>query len=236
MTRAQIKSRAIRLAFRQGRSDVPLGDNPISDPFQLNEDLNAIVDEIVRANFECYLFYAQDVNANQARYCPPPLIQLDGASILLANGNAKLLPIYAATEFKKTHPWYLTTIPVTDPCYLIYEGKSDFLLYPTPIFSSPQGLVVRGIGFYNPLGWAQDTNPCPLPADQHECICHGLAARISPTPAIADQEWGHYLYLKGHIESEISDFTDRSRHRSGDRNGRATSGTADDPYANPLWL
>ena len=202
----------------------------------LNDDLNAVVAELCRTSDECYLFYTQDVVANQARYCPAPLTQLDGASIILANGMAKLLPIYAATEFKKLCPWYLTTIPVADPCYLVYEGKTEWLLYPTPIYAQTAGLTVRGVGFYDPTAWAAEANECPLPEDQHECICHGLAARIAPTPGIHDDEWAQYMYQKAHIESEIGNFTDRSRNRSGSGYGRWTSGTPDDPFANPLNL
>lgn len=238
LTRQQIRSRATRLAFRQGMTSVPLTEDGVLDPFMIDEDLNAVVAELCRNDGMAYLFYQNDVAAGQARYCQAPIIEIDGATLLLSNNRGtKNLRLRTSTQMKGAIPFYLTSGATGDPFTMVIEGKSDYLLYPTPNFSLALALTVRGIGFYTDASWAADTAICPLPPDHHECVCHGLAARISQTTAIRQEEMAQYMYLKGHISSEMANIIDSARSRQADNfGGRGISGADWDPYANPLNL
>lgn len=228
MTRGQIKSAALRRAFPAG---IGLPEGSHRDPFFVDEELNALCDEIMRSIHEAYLFFSIGVVANQARYCFPPLYEIDGADIVPNpnSGSSTAYPIRVRTEdtFKHLSPAYLDDPSVGAVGYLVTEGRSSFVLVPTPDYTLANALTVRGLGRWSAASWAADTSECPLPEDQHHCVVEGLAARLATDPMIRDDHMRKYLYAKGHIESEMANICDAARNRSIDTYGRIPGGPLD---------
>lgn len=214
LTRAQIKSRALRLAF-PGGIGLPEGAPP--DPFTLNEALDEVGDEIMATVEEAYLFFSIDVASGQARYCLPPLLQIWGAYLTppVAVSNYPInLYVRKAEEFAISFPDYLTAPATGTPSYLVTEGQSSILLYATPDYTQAAGLTPYGIGLWDNTAWSADSAVCPLPRRQHMCLVHGLAYRLATDPAVRQREWGEFMYLKGRIAGEMSDLVTAQRSRA----------------------
>lgn len=228
MTRGQIKSAALRRAFPAG---IGLPEGSHRDPFLVDEELNAVCEEVMRGVHEAYLFFTIGVVANDPRYCWPPLYEIDGADILPnpATGGTTAYPLRIRNEdtFKHLSPGYLDDHAVGAPGYLVTEGKSSFVLVPTPDYTLANALTLRGLGLWSAAAWAADTAACPLPVDQHQCLVYGLASRLATDHALRTDFMGQFRYLKGHLESEMAAVCDAARARSIEEYGRRPSGPLD---------
>lgn len=194
---------------------LPEGGHP--DPFLVNEELDDVADEVMQAIEEAYLFYSTDIVSGQLRYCFPPLNTISGAFITPPTAYSAPYPaaVRKTEEFIVLFPNYLTVVASGPPVYIVTEGRSSLYPYPTPDFSNANGLTTHGIGQWDNAAWAAETATCPLPARQHMCLVHGLAARLAPlgSPQRA-QEMGEFLYQKGKISQEMDDLVTSARSRS----------------------
>ena len=219
-TRGEIKRDAHRLA-----GVYPVNGELPTDPFLVNDELDAVVGIFSRFADTHYLTYTQDLISGTATYCLPDLKNLTegGCQVLDSAGKLYQLSLTDVRGAYATAPGYLNApappTQTTDrvPSALVLQGYEFFTLYPTPNYSKTAGIILRGFGVLSASTWANDTDLCPLPARNHIGVTYGLAERIAESmgddrkAAIMRQR---FRYQKGHYESELNTFTESLRHKT----------------------
>jgi hypothetical protein len=223
LTRQGVKQRANRVCFNLAEAAQHEGAmvrfaSGNLDPFTQDEDLEGVMDELVRTNDTHYLTYENDLVAGTARYCAPELYYIEKVILTRPDGlQKKPLVEYRTDQMPWAYPERDVDPQAGEPMAWMAEGLGAIVVYPIPDYDMPRGVEMSGLGTYEPTAWANPDSIGPLPHRYHITVADGLALRqlkgygnqLDKSDLVMEWRRG-----KGALEAESMTYTARIKART----------------------